>query len=216
MSKPESTAVISIEELMRKQVAENAGRFSTSGSTKISVSDKKFTFPDKTEIKGKPIEVVIIDYINTNTLYNGPYKPGNVTPPLCAAVGREEATMVPRASIEDPVSPTCAVCPKNAWGSGSGNGKACSNKILMVVAKPDDITGELYTIEASATAIKDFAKYINKLGVAETTCWGVITSISFSDDSFPSLRFQPSAKCTNEQALAAYGRQEEAFKMLVA
>lgn len=212
-TKSDSTAVMSVEDMIKQDIAAQAARLPTSGGNKIKVADKKFTFPNGLEVKGKPIEVVIVDMINSNTFYTGAYNAKSIVPPTCAAVGVIIADMKPRASIEHPVNADCGTCPKNQWGSGNGNGKACSNKIVLAVLTPDDLAGELFTIEVSSTAIKDFTKYSSALKNSGATLPMMITELSFSDDAYPSLRFKPSAP--NPNIAGAYARREEASKLLL-
>jgi hypothetical protein len=88
----------------------------------------------------------------------------------------------------------CATCPKNAWGSKIGkqgqNLKACSDKKRLAVAASDVPEGDLYLLEVTPAAFKDFAQYIKQLQMRGIALETVITNVSFDTTaSFPKLTF---------------------------
>lgn len=100
----------------------------------------------------------------------------------------------PAADASNKQASLCATCPKNAWGSKIGkqgqNLKACADKKRLAVAAADDPEGDLYLLEVTPAAFKDFASYIKQLQMRGIALETVITNISFdSTASFPKLTF---------------------------
>lgn len=88
----------------------------------------------------------------------------------------------------------CATCPKNAWGSKitpqGKQTKACSDKKRLAVAAADDPEGDLYLLEVTPAAFKDFASYIKQLQMRGIALETVVTNIGFDPSaSFPKLTF---------------------------
>lgn len=212
----QSTALVNIQEAMRQDLAALSSRISTSGSSFINLTGKKFTFPDKTST-ANPISCVVIDFINSNSYYDTPYKQGVITEAACHAVGQLDSTMEPMATSPRKQAEKCATCDKNQWGSGNGGGKACANnRILAVVAADNIAEGDILLIKAQPTAIKHFDKYAASVGTKfQKPLWSVITELSFSDDAYPSLRFNFVAPVPESELAAAYTRKAEALAMLM-
>lgn len=99
--------------------------------------------------------VIILDSLHINTYFEGDYDPDNPLPPVCFAMGREEANLeahvnVPGEGDEDfdtsyfaLQSPTgyCKDCPHYQWGSApKGRGKSCKTKRRLVVIPAGQIT----------------------------------------------------------------------------
>lgn len=214
MSKEQSTALVSMQEAMRNELATLNQRIETS-SNFVNLSGKKFTFPDKSEHTG-PISGVVLDFISLNTFYDTAYKKGTIVEPACKAVGQLPSEMAPSPGVTKPQSQTCAACPQNQWGSGNGDGKACQNTRVLAIVQPDrQKDGDILLIKVSPTGIRHFDKYAASVGSRfQTPLWGVVTEISFSDDTYPSLRFnflEP-----NKDLEGAYSRKNEATGMLTA
>lgn len=88
----------------------------------------------------------------------------------------------------DPSSPlkqseSCAGCPQNVFGSGTGadgtpsKGKACSdNKILAAFYK-----GEVYRFKIPPASLKAFAEYVRAVSSRGITLGNVVTTIGFNE-----------------------------------
>lgn len=88
----------------------------------------------------------------------------------------------------------CATCPKNAWGSKitqqGKEVKACADKKRLAVAAADDPEGDLYLLEVTPSAFKDFASYIKQLQMKGIALETVVTNIGFdATASFPKITF---------------------------
>ena len=101
----------------------------------------------------------------------------------------------PDASVDKPMSSTCATCPKNEWGSKiSETGKklkACSDSVKLAVAKFDDLEDPylLRVPAASMTPLGDYNKLLNKRGVDHQM---VLTKIGFDmTEASPKLTYKP-------------------------
>ncbi|MBS0454028.1 MAG: hypothetical protein JSS14_22220 [Proteobacteria bacterium] len=207
--------VVNIQELLKKQAEEMAGRTQGPGGNSIRISqDKNFLLPDGSKTPG-PLQLVIVDFISRNEFYAGQYDKDNIVPPDCFAIGVDPKGLVPSNSSPAKQSDEgCNACPMNVFGS-AGNGKACKNTRMMAVLPPDaDAETELWTLKVSPTGLKSFDGYVNN--VARTfgaPPVAVVTEVSFDPNSdWPSLRFadpQP-----NENVGTHFARQAEAKELL--
>ena len=120
----------------------------------------------------------------------------------------------PAGDAKAPQASLCATCPKNAWGSKIGkqgqNLKACADKKRLAVAAADDPEGDLYLLEVTPAAFKDFANYIKALQTRGIALETVITNVSFDTTaSFPKLAFGFGGFLSEEQQEAIDSRLED-------
>lgn len=115
----------------------------------------------------------------------------------------------PDASVAEPQSKSCAVCPHNQWGSkisdNGGKGKACQDSVRMAVSKPDLINDPhlLRVPPASIKALGEYGKMLAKRGVGYSM---VVTKIAFDLESpTPKLTFKPTGLLSD----AAYAQVQE-------
>lgn len=215
---PKTTAVAvkkssggALAEMKAKMAADLAalqGRTGAPGGDKISCKNKKFKLPDGTE--ADELQLIIVDFTNVNSFYEGAYNKDAIVPPACFAIHPLLASLTPSDASPVKQSDACTGCPMNEFGS-DGNGKACKNARRLAVLPPDaDEDTPLWILDASATAIKHFDSYVRsvaqKFGMTPV---GVITTVSFEPTSdFPSLRF--SDPQPNENIEVHYARMDEA------
>jgi hypothetical protein len=100
----------------------------------------------------------------------------------------------PTAESAKPQAELCATCPQNAWGSKIGKQgqklKACNDKKRLAVAASADPAGDIYLLEVTPSAFKDFAAYVKSLQMRGIHLETVSTIVSFdSSASFPKLTF---------------------------
>lgn len=102
----------------------------------------------------------------------------------------------PDASVEKPVSKSCAVCPHNQWGSrvgdqGQGKGKACQDSVRLAVAQPG-LVNDPYLLRVPPASIRSLGEYgeqLKKRGVGYNM---VVTKIGFDMEApTPKLTFKP-------------------------
>lgn len=91
-------------------------------------------------IPGNQFAAIILDVARLNTFYSGPFNPQSIEPPVCYAIGRNDAEMAPHPDMARdlnyfrPQAERCGACPHNEFGSGrTGTGKACSNRRRMLL-----------------------------------------------------------------------------------
>ena len=186
VKKPVSSAVVSIQEQLKAQVAAMAGKIAPPSGINIRITqDKKFQLPDGSKVEG-PLDLVIVDFVSRNTFYEGTYDPNNITPPACFAIHPEPKQMAPSENSPIKQSDDCASCPMNQFGS-SGKGKACKNGRMLAVLPPDaDADTPLWLLQVSPTALKGFDGFVGS--VARTFQMPPIAVISFFMRSGASVR----------------------------
>lgn len=215
VKKPTSGNLVSIQDAMKAQLANLAGRVAPAAGSAIRVTqDKQFQLPDGTKTPG-PLQLVIVDFIAKNSFYEGAYDPKNITPPACFAIGQNPLSLTPSPNAPVPQSTTgCNGCAMNQFGS-AGTGKACKNSRVLAVLPPDaDENTPMWTLATSPTANKAFDAYVTSVArVFQAMPVGVVTTVGFDpNETYAKLTFtdpQP-----NENLVAHFGRQAEAAEML--
>jgi hypothetical protein len=169
-------------------------RLSQPSSNNITTGGKMFNFSDGRKDHG-PLNVIILDWVATNSYFDGEYDPNNRVPPKCFAVGdTDNDHLTPVNESPDKQCDNCGDCPHNKFGS-KGNGKACKNqfKLAMIPAdleEPD--TSKVWTINVSPTGIKQYATFVRncekELGVQHPI--RVAVDMQFDAlQAYPTLQF---------------------------
>lgn len=188
-----STALQSIQDQIKKELANTDKTIPPVSSRNISIKGKQFTLPDSTVHAG-PLEAVILDSRFLNTFYTADYNPNDIKPPACFALAKERDDMAPHADAPEPQSAECESCPMNAWGSSpkGGKGKACRNMIRLAVA-PSDATEdtEPMILRVPPTSLNSWGKLVRDLQQAGLIPLQVVTAISFdASAAYPQLQFK--------------------------
>ena len=216
VKKASSSAVASIQDLLRKQAEANATRIQPGGGKSIRIGqDKTFTLPDGTKTRD-PLQLVVVDFVSRNEWYENAYNKDDVTPPNCFAIHPEPKQLVPSANAPDKQSDDCASCPLNQFGSApTGAGKACKNTRVLAVMPPDaDDDTEIWTLKVSPTGIKSFDSFVAGVNRAfQLPPVGVVVTVGFSDADYPSLEF--SDPQPNPNVETHFARQDEARDMIM-
>lgn len=162
-------------------------------SNKIRTAGKVFTLPTGEASPG-PLSGVILDFIQFNSFYTSAWDVNNPQPPACWAVGRDRDALTPSANAPSPQHTTCAGCPKDEYGSGSGKSKACKNQFRLIMTGSDLELDELpvYTLYVSPSGMKSWSTYVRKLKQEFNLLPAqAITEISFNPQaSYPTLQFK--------------------------
>lgn len=114
-------------------------------------------------------------------------------------------SVAPDVSVPQPQSPICAVCPMNAFGSGSnGKGKACSDNKRLAVVPMDDIPNEYYggpmMLRVPPDSLTDLSAYSAKLKELGWNYAAIATRITFDrQESHPKFLFQPVRALTADE-----------------
>jgi hypothetical protein len=181
---------VSIQERIAQRLANVNKTTAQPGSKRISVKASKFRLPDGTTSDG-PLNVVIVDYTNSNVWYEAAYEEGTVTPPDCFSIGKIIDELAPHSSIEKPVNDVCKTCPKNEFGS-RGRGKECDNTVLLAVLEEGFTDeSEVLTLKIAPKGLKDWGQYVRTLEQQGVDPVQVVTSIGFVEGvSYPQLKFR--------------------------
>jgi hypothetical protein len=165
------------------------------------------------------IEVVILKASTalSKTYYKGGFVEGSAEPPTCMSGNG----VVPDAQSIDKQAATCALCPKNRWGSDerqdgtAGKGKACKDTKRLAVVPLDDIENDTFggpmLLRVPPASLQDVATYgkaVNKLGYHY---YGVATRIGFDvKEAYPKLKFSPMRALTDAEADIVIAHQKGA------
>lgn len=135
------------------------------------------------------IDTVILNIQKAKTYYADGYVDGADGKPDCFS----NDGITPDSSVEVKQCSTCALCPHNAWGSGTNDkgeatkGKACSDVQRLAVNINDPMM--LRVPPASLKNLAEMSKQLSKKGVPLN---GVVTRISFDPAaSSPVMVFKP-------------------------
>jgi hypothetical protein len=155
------------------------------------------------------IEVVIVkaSTVISKTWYEKGYVEGSIEAPDCLSSNG----VTPDVSAPKKQATTCALCPRNAWGSqikqdgSAGKGKACSDtKRLAVVPLPDiqnDLLGGPMLLRVPAASLQDVAAYGAGVAKMGYPYYGVGTRIGFdAKEAFPKFVLRPIRALTDAEA----------------
>jgi hypothetical protein len=132
----------------------------------------------------------------SRTFYAGVYKKGQSTAPDCWSANGD----YPDNTVKEPQAKSCATCPQNVSGSGSGTSKACRFSQRLAVVLDNDIGGDVFQLTLPSTSIfgegeagkwplQMYAKMIGSKGVPITA---VVTEMRFDTaSSTPKITFKP-------------------------
>ena len=211
---------VNIEDLIKKELAQQNKQIGALPSNKIQLKEKEFTLPDGQSNPG-PLEVVVLDFVWFMAHYPGVYNANSPQQPNCFAVGRDKpdsGKLIPHESIKQPQGKTCQPddCPKNRWKSSpTGDGKACKNQRRLIVVPPDfDDDTEVMTIYVSPSGLKHWDAYVTRLknehGILPVQA---ITAISFDTaKTYPLLMFKFLRK--HNELNAAWALREQSQPIL--
>ena len=116
--------------------------------------------------------------------------------------------VAPDASVQNKVSPTCATCPMNAWGSrtteAGKQAKACADSRRVAVVPLADIQNEMtggpMLLRVPAASLKDMKGYADLLTSFQFPYYAAATRIGFdANESFPKFVFSAIRPLTKEE-----------------
>lgn len=209
-----------IAQQLAAEAASIASRIGSPGGDKISTKGKRFNMPSGEQHPG-PMNVVIIDFVAANYLYDREFTVNDMAPPICAAQGDGRTTLVAYNESPEKQCETCSACPKNQWGTDlkGGRGKACSNLYFLAVMAPDaTVDTPLLILKVSSTGLKSFDAYVSSVARSfQAPPVAVLTEISFDAvETYPTLRFGNPAPISAELLALAMSRRDEARTRLLA
>lgn len=179
-----STELATFDAEMAKYAREAAEAEKSAGMNFLKF--KGGIYAGKTQIKDNQVDLVVLDAVGVNELYEGDYDPDKLEAPACYAIGRDDATMKPHPKVKAPKCESCAACPFNQWGSGKkGKGKACKNtkRIATIAAGEHPESEDLYYGKLSVSQIKNWGAYVKSLaGQYQLPPFAVVTRIKWAPD----------------------------------
>jgi hypothetical protein len=142
------------------------------------------------------IEVVILKASGhvSKIFYEGGYEEGSASPPDCYSTNG----VTPDAGSQKKQAATCALCPKNQWGSRitpqGKQGKACSDSKRLAVTPLGDIANEgmggPMLLRVPAASLRDLAAYGEKMQALGYPYYAIGTRISFDpQEAYPKFAF---------------------------
>ena len=203
----------------QKEAAAIAKRVGAPSGDKMTVTQAKtFRLPNGTESPG-PLNVIIVDFVAGNFLYDKEFDRNNITPPKCFAIGMEPSGLVPSENAIERQAESCAACWANQWSTDpkGGRGKACQNtRLLAIMASDATADSKMMILKVSKTAVRSFDGYVTDIAEAyKSPPRNVITEISFSSDDYSSLRFGNPQPASAAQVLLANSKKEGALARLL-
>lgn len=186
----------------------------SAGLPYISIKNSRFTIvrgKEETTLKDTELFCVVVgigarDY---RSWYAGAYDPkAEAAPPECWSPDNT----VPSPNCATAQSETCALCPKNEWGSGSAttNRKACNTHRRIVLVAAGDEAGDKFVMNIPGASLAGFGTYLSDLKRAKGSPDTVVTKISFATDAVGKLEFDAVEWLTPEQqALVSQIRENE-------
>lgn len=141
----------------------------------------------------------------SRTYYEGTYKDGEITTPVCwSADGK-----APDPKCETPMSQSCDTCEMNIKGSGEGESKACRYSRKLAVVLDGDVGGDVFQLSLPATSIFGKAEsqdkmpleaYVRFLASHNAPVTAVVTEMRFDTKSpVPKLFFSAVRGLTEEE-----------------
>jgi len=171
---------------------------------RLSLRGKKFRFieaGDEVHAQHDPINVIILGVspptprLMSKTFYIEKYNPDDTAPPDCSSLDG----IHPDTWVNTPQANTCAVCPKNKWGSATSEmtgkkTKACKDSKRLYVLRVDkgiDIKEDtIYILTVTVSSLKYISEYGKFLSEHKLPMAAVITKVTMDDDSdYPKISF---------------------------
>jgi hypothetical protein len=155
----------------------------------------------KAAMPGNKMNVIILDQVPENQIFEGKFEEGNPQSPVCYAFGRdaegndiERDDMVPHEAVENPINPTCKGCPNKQFHTAEvGKGKACGDVERLALITQGDLdniaNADVAYLKLPFFSAKEYSTYVNQLaGLHDLAPSMVITEISVHPDTKSQFR----------------------------
>ena len=169
----------------------------------ISIRQNRFRLVDGAGNE-KPINELHLDVVIVGTnkhmskiYYGTGYDPENSAPPDCWS----DNGSAPSSRAANPQAQTCAICPKNVWGSDVSKmtgkpTKACNDVMKLAVVVPSDDNDLVYLLRIPPATLKHLGKYVqtiaaNMIGARRADPSDVVTRLTFDAQTQGVLNFTP-------------------------
>jgi hypothetical protein len=154
------------------------------------------------------------------TFYDGAYQEGVDATPVCWS----DDGFKPSDKAIKAQAAACAMCPKNAKGSGAGDSRACRFSARLAVALEGDLQGGVYGISIPAMSLfgdsvgrySPLQDYARKLAQHNVSMEKVVTEFRFDTKAqVPKLVFQAVRPLTKEEYAQVQELQDEDLSTLI-
>lgn len=214
--KAKSNLPVDLAAAQAAEVAAMQARINKPSGDKIKTEGKQFSFPDGRT--GDTFDAIVVDFVTFHKYYSAGYVKGTSVPPVCFAIGLEQASLVPSDASSDKQCAACAGCWANQYKSDQkgGNGKACKNeRVLAILPLDADVETDLAILEVTPTGLKSFDGIVTKAMNALSPLRNFIVRFTFADEAYPTVRFEIVGPAPKELLLLAQSRKDEAMKRLL-
>jgi hypothetical protein len=208
------------QELAKQAKSGKAPKEKAFVSDRISTKGAKFSIGGV--IAGRELDCVVVAWNFENTYYDSDYIEGEASVPGCFALGYDEDTLAPHTDSPSKQASECVDCEQNEWGSGRGEGKACSNRRRLVLVAFDKQTGKpvegMKQLSLAPTSIGNWKSFVQDCENHGLHTLQMAVNISFDEESTapnPPLVFTQIKEITNAKVLDGLASLiEPAEKML--
>lgn len=177
--------------------------------------DEQLLMRDDGDGPRNSIEVVILKAatVISKIWYEEGYVEGSTAPPDCYS----NNGIRPEAASTKPQCETCAVCPRNQWGSritpAGKQGKDCSDSKRLAVVPLEDLNNEIFggpmLLRVPAASLQDMAIYGQKMQQWGYPYFAVGTRIAFdANEAYPKFLFNAIRPLDDEEAEIVLSLQE--------
>jgi len=212
-------ADFNLKEQLKRDLEKASASATGTVRDRVRLSPKGFLWPNAKETTSF-LNVVIVDFMNTNAHYPEKFDRNNPTPPDCYASGRLIEQLAPDSAVGKPYAQFCRDCPKNEYESGVGRAKACKNtKVLAVMAEgatAEDAPIPIITIPPAA--IRYFDAYVSTVlkGRYGLPPYAVVTRIEMDQKSdYVAPRFKYERELTDAELEYFFNKRHEAETILL-
>jgi hypothetical protein len=180
-------------EELAKYATETTASLPSVGGEFISTSGGRLSYKG-VAVPGDQMDVVVLDFIHVNMLYEGTYDANNPTSPVCYSMGHDIKTMAPHEQCAKPQAAMCKDCPMNQFKSAAnGVGKACQNTLrlgLMPVGALENIEHEdMACIKVPVMSVKNFTSYAQQIAqTLKRPPFGMVTRLARVPDKNSQFR----------------------------
>lgn len=176
---------------------------------RIRKGGKEESYLDENGDAVQSVEIVLLksNPLPSKTYYESKYEEGSAEAPRCWSPDG----IKPDAGVQNPLSRTCAGCPKNVWGSkisetGSKT-KACSDVRRMAVVFAHDLAEKgkdatLFLMRVPPASLNPLKDYVEKgLAPKGIPPYALVTRVGFDNQvAFPKLTFRPARMLAEDEA----------------
>lgn len=213
-AKVESTAVVSIEEQVKQQLALQQKKASemSAGANLISFKGGQLIV-DGLPVPGGEADVIVLANQYERSFYEGAFDPSKPQVPCCYSFDGIE----PHEQAPDKQHTGCEGCPQNEWGS-KGRGKACreGTRVAVLPASAPLESAPMYQCSFPITSMGSVKDFFSRCAASGKLSGQLVAQLKVVPDvkTFFKASLTPKAQVENQDVAVLIGRMESARKML--